>query len=221
MSELHVGGLSLAFEDAKETVRKYLHSPDGSTYAFPYYDRLETTSDSNMLSDGDFLAPVLLNAPVTLGAFRSLVEVRGQLEAMLRETPADRQLADASAEELDQVAGLFAVLDDPEVETSGVRGSVLSKVMHRKRPGLIPLYDSKVRHVYRDMPGAPIERDRNRSWVQFMRLLVSSMQQDLRRSAEQWSELSEGLVTPLRALDIVTWSKSDTATNEDPALDDG
>ncbi len=95
-----------------------------------------------------------------------------------------------------------------------VKGSLIAKVLHRKRPGLVPLFDSKVRVFYqheRCIPPAP--RD-GRSWREYMQLLVRAMQYDLRENAEEFRRLSALVpdsgppLTPLRILDIVVWMSS-------------
>jgi hypothetical protein len=87
--------------------------------------------------------------------------------------------------------------------------SVLAKVLHRKRPRFIPLYDERVRSVYQDREAAPVPAVRGRSWEAFMPLFAAAVRDDLRRELAFYSELA-GLaqdppITPLRALDIVAW----------------
>ena len=55
--------------------------------------------------------------------------------------------------------------------------TILSKVLHRKRPDLVPLYDSRIFESY-TAPGA-IERSAHRSWRDSMTLLLAQMRADL------------------------------------------
>jgi hypothetical protein len=110
----------------------------------------------------------------------------------------------ATPEVLDRVAALFSVLDSGKV--LGVGGTTLSKVLHRKRPGLIPLRDRFVHKVY--IPSR-IGRSSDRTWVEYFRLLAVEMQADLRASPAEWQALTtipaDDQLTPLRALDILAW----------------
>lgn len=91
----------------------------------------------------------------------------------------------------------------------GAQGTVLAKVLHRKRPRFIPLYDDQVRSVYQDGPNPPVPPQPGRSWSEFIVLFAAAVQQDLRDEAQFWAEvtaLAPGpKITPVRALDIVAW----------------
>ena len=117
-----------------------------------------------------------------------------------------------------------------------LRGSVLAKVMHRKRPGFVPMYDRHVDQCYRGAADAPISRDTKRPWGEFLPMLGRAMIADLKRESGYLSEVvamaTAPVITPLRALDIVAWQAgrasgpkpglwSDDAVEEfDPADDD-
>lgn len=91
----------------------------------------------------------------------------------------------------------------------GARGTTLSKVLHRKRPSFIPLWDSNVEQVYQGGTPAKVPRVKGRSWEVFMPLFGAAVQADLQREADFWSgivAMAPGPpITPLRALDIVAW----------------
>jgi hypothetical protein len=57
---------------------------------------------------------------------------------------------------------LFGILDKGGIW--GARGTVLAKVLHRKRPAFIPLYDEQVRRVYQDGDHAPVPPVIGRAW---------------------------------------------------------
>jgi len=69
----------------------------GAPYAYPFYDRMDTGSGPDELDDGDLLAPVLLNVPVTIVAFRSLQAMRNNLQGGLAHIPTTLTLQDAVA----------------------------------------------------------------------------------------------------------------------------
>ena len=122
--------------------------------------------------------------------------------------PTHLTLADATSDAVEAVGRLFSVLDQNRPRF--VQGTTLAKVLHRKRPLLVPLFDENVRRVYLDLPDSPVPRARNRSWEEFFILLVSAMRDDLRAAPTAWESLAsivpEGDLTALRALDIVVWS---------------
>ena len=175
-------------------------------YAYPAYDRLETNG-SPALVDGDLLAPALMGVHLDAGRF-------GLLREMLPALDIVAELPEVSLEEADDdhvmcVAGLFGVLDEPRYAGRGVRGTVVSKVLHRKRPDLVPLYDSRIFEAY-TAPGV-IPRSTDRSWQDFMAVLCTQMREDLQGEAaafeqlQQTAEQAGAPLTHLRILDILVW----------------
>ena len=180
-------------------------------FAFPSYDRL-ITNGSSTLVDGDLLAPNLIGAEVDRGRFALLREMLPALAGVadLPRVP----IEEADDEAIGKVADLFAVLDQAPYAGKGVRGTILSKVLHRKRPDLVPLYDSRIFESY-TAPGA-IPRAAHRSWREFMQLLCTQMRDDLRSEADAFDELvgvagdAGALLTRLRILDILVWRTADS-----------
>jgi hypothetical protein len=201
-----IGGTACTREQALDWASKYLRS--SGAYAYPSYDAY-TTNGGRRLCDGDLLAPTLLNARPTIRAYESLTSCREQLSDALVALP-DKDLAEASDHDLRAVASLYAPLVKglPDVQ-----GTTLSKVLHRKIPRLIPLYDEHILWCYRDAPRAPIPKDRERSWPEFMFALATALRADLARPGVA-AVLHEvvGLarpdvpITPLRAWDILAWT---------------
>ncbi len=163
VDELRVGGRVLDRRAAFEHARHYL--TDGSGWAYPSYDGYCAEQACAPLVDADLLAPLLLNVNrIGISTYEALQRARPLLQQVLAGIPADRSLRDADDQELQELGSLFAVLD-----SSGIRGArmtLLSKLLHRKRPGFIPLYDEQVRRVYQEgaerstspSPRAPVER---------------------------------------------------------------
>jgi hypothetical protein len=207
---LQVGGVTVDRDAAFAHARDYLTR--GTGWAYPSYDGYDAEHAAGPLVDADLLAPILLNVPhIKIATYVALQAVRPRLQEALDRIPPDADLADASTEDLALLGELFAVLDGGGVR--GSRGTVLAKVLHRKRPGFIPLYDEQVRSVYQDGPAAPVPRQRGRSWQEFMVVFGAAVQRDLQREQEFWrsiATLAPGPpVTPLRALDIVAWWAGD------------
>lgn len=200
--------------DAERLVREYV-SPRkrGLRYAYPYYDGLVTNGDPTRLCTGDLLAPALLGVSVDVDRMHTLTALMPLLQRGLDQLlPVD--LVEADEETCDQVAALYDPLDDPSVEDRDVKGSLLAKVLHRKRPGLVPLFDSKVQIFYQHEQCVPPAPPGGRTVREFMGLLVRAMRQDLRDNAEEFDQLCQLVpagspqLTPLRVLDIVVWMSS-------------
>lgn len=210
---LTVGCVPVPLADATSYVTIYTSPVDDESpaksgqYAWPYYDGFESSAGPDALSDGDLLTPDLLNANVGIEGFATLQRLRPHLESLLSGVPSDVDLADAADADIKLAAALFGVLD--EQRTPGIRVTKLSKVLHRKRPRLIPLHDRFVRALYFPSPVAFVD---DRPWSGYMAALMRAMQHDLASNRESWSKLAEcgstdGLqLTPLRALDIVAWN---------------
>lgn len=211
-TSLSVGSHEVAVARARELVGHYLNGDFGG-YAYPSYDGYRTNDNPDELCDGDFLAPVLLNVNVKIRTFAYLRACSDTLTAQLQDVPKDVDLATAEETEIRAMARLFSILDS-EARPLGTRGTTLSKVLHRKRPLIVPLYDRNVRQVYqkgKNGTAAPIEFARKRSWEDFVYQLARAMRDDLERAPEMWDELA-GLTPPdapqisrLRALDILAW----------------
>ena len=111
------------------------------------------------------------------------------------------------------VAGLFGILDEPRYAGRGIRGTIVSKVLHRKRPDLVPLYDSRIFEAY-TAPGA-LPRSTDRAWADFIADLCRQMRDDLRAEADAFEALEQlaaesgAPVTRLRILDILVWRTAD------------
>jgi hypothetical protein len=200
---------TLQVEHPDQVLLDYLDVRNG--YAYPAYDRL-VTNGSATLVDGDLLAPSLIGAEVDRGRFSLLREMLPALSGVGDLPPVPLEEAEPTV--VDAVADLFAVLDAAPYAGKGVRGTILSKVLHRKRPDLVPLYDSRIFESYTG-PGC-IERSAHRSWRDFMTLLCLQMRDDLIREATAFEELvgiagdAGALLTRLRILDILVWRTADS-----------
>jgi hypothetical protein len=197
-------GGSLPVHDPEALLADYLNPSYG--YAWPAYDTLVTNGGSSLVT-GDLLAPVLLEAHVDAARFGVLVEMLPQLAGVGELPP--RSLADATDEDIDAVAGLFAVLDTEQYRRRGIRGTIVSKVLHRKRPDLVPLYDSRIDSGYR--ASGKIPHDPHRSWVHFMDHICRLMRDDLQHETNAFADLVAlarergAALTALRILDILVW----------------
>jgi len=186
----------------------------GQRYAYPHYDGLVTNGDPNRLCTGDLLAPSLLGAPVDLDRMATLTALMPLMQRGLDALPPQVSIMGAGSEVLNQVAALYDPLDDPSISDRDVKGSLLAKVLHRKRPALIPLFDSRVRDFYRTEGAVPPAPRGARTFREYMELLIPVIRDDLRENAEEFNDLTRLAredgppLTPLRVLDIIVWMSS-------------
>ncbi len=195
---------TLVVEDPERLLLGYI-APDGG-YAYPAYDRLVTNGSVDLV-DGDLLAPILLNAHVDSARFAALCRMWSTLSGVSHLPRVALEEADDQA--LDAVAALFAPLDEIAFRSAGVRGTIVAKVLHRKRPDLVPLYDRRTYEAYTATGVIPVDPDR--SWHEFMRLFCRQLRADLQAESGRFAEL-QGLaaaqgahLSRLRILDILVW----------------
>jgi len=214
---MRIGGVDVEFDEARRIASSHFQltpeeTPDEVTqkptayYGYPAYDSYPG-GPSDLLSPTDLLAPVLLNVRASLRAYYELLDRIPELNAVLARVSVLDELQNATDDQLMAFGDLFAILDG--AGTPGVRGTTLAKVLHRKRPRFIPLYDEQIRRCYQDAPGAPVPWVKGRPWSEFAILFAAAVRTDLVRDYEQWAELAAlsptAPITALRALDIVGW----------------
>jgi hypothetical protein len=208
VTTLSLCGGTLPVDDAEALLDAYLDPATGN--AWPAYDVLETNGSTTLVS-ADLLAPVLLGAHIDAPRFRLLADLLPEL-AGVAELPAEA-LDQATDATVDAVAALFAVVDREAYRRRGVKGTILSKILHRKRPDLVPLYDSRIYAAY-TAEGA-IHRDTHRTWQDFMAILLRHMRADLQREEKAFAALQRHAsrqgaeLTALRLLDILVWMSLD------------
>ena len=202
-------GGTLPVEDPDELLLSYVE-PDGP-YAYPAYDTLVTNGAPDLV-DGDLLAPTLLGAQVDYARFVLLKRMLPALREGMTGLP-DTPLEDTDDAGIAEVARCFAVLDEPVFARAGARGTIVSKVLHRKRPDLIPLYDSRIWTAY--TVSGVIGRGSHRPWVEVMQALCHSMRADLANNRAEFVMLQKlaaehgAQLTLLRTLDILVWMSSE------------
>lgn len=206
-NRVRVGGALVERERAIGWAREYLTG--SGAWAYPAYDAYHPLSDPHRIEDADLLAPVLLNVNrLTLKAYYGLREQRNRLQESLSAIPVDAELISAEDDDLEPIRMLFSVLDDPGIPD--VQGTILAKILHRKRPGFIPLYDERIRRCYQVGQRAPLPPRRGRPWGEFFVALALAMRNDLVDQLDTWTQIADLATDPritlLRALDVVAWN---------------
>ncbi|KWR72627.1 hypothetical protein RN04_07325 [Arthrobacter sp. W1] len=203
MTELiTVGDLSRPADELRAYATTYLQTP--GEFAYPAYDGYKGSIGGG-IEECDLLAIALLNAgskPIT--TFYTLKGLLTPINERLADPRLSGTLTDAGQPQIDAIADLFSVLD--EYRTPQVNLTKLAKVVHRKNPELIPLFDRQVRRLYQGR----VPRDNKRSYRNFSLAWLPEVQADLQRHHEFWLEITQLAdvkvpITPLRALDIIAW----------------
>jgi hypothetical protein len=209
MGDMQLCGGTLHVEEPEDLLLAYVE-PDGA-YAYPAYDTLVTNGGPELV-DGDLLAPSLLGAHVDYARFVLLKRMLPSLREGLAGLP-DTPLEDTDDAGVVAVARCFAALDEVRFSRAGARGTIVSKVLHRKRPDLVPLYDSRIWTAY-TVSGA-IGRGSHRPWVEVMQALCHAMRSDLANNRAEFVTLQKAAagqgaeLTLLRILDVLVWMSSE------------
>lgn len=208
METFRLGGLSISADHAKELAWPYLNQP--GNWSYPAYDSYTGSGDRNTVGPQDTLAAGLLNAGQnSLTAQYSFLGLVDEINVLLQNKCLTGTLDQAGPRTLESVARLFGVLDGKR--TPELRLIKLSKILHLKRAGLLPLYDDNLWRCYGKLGTPRMCNVPGRSNYQFMHDWLPEIQADLRDGMALWHDIATLApvggpeVTPLRALDIVAW----------------
>ena len=189
-----------------DNVRRYcgLTWSGGSaeTWAFRYYEGVASCS-GNAIEPSDVLACAALHSGLLHSDLAFFVERADVLEAWLDSLPDDVDLADADDATVDRVASL-------SVLTAEVGLSLLSKVAHRKRPRLVPLFDRAISDWYRTATGIRGVA----GWPSLVGALHHDLDQASNRQvladlqSELTHELDATVPSAMRLVDIAIWMTS-------------
>jgi len=176
----------------------------------------------NRITRDDVLAVAAVNAAMPAAVACQLLSepVSGRLAAWLRRLPTDVDLWDAEDGTLATAAEAWEEIrsiHEAARNTTGDPWAAGNKLLARKRPRLIPLYDAKVRRVVDLAEGA--------SWWLSLReaMRVDGEDNEVRdRVCSAMHEAGVRYVSVLRGLDVILWSYAtsgeDTLEYSDTAL---
>jgi len=197
---VRIGGRQV--DDGWDRVARYcgLDWSGGSdeTWAFRYYDSIWGPPDNNVRPI-DVMATAALHPSLTRSDLTWFHEHRDALIGWLEELPLDVGLAGLDGHGLRHLAAL-ASWDSP------VGVPLLTKVLHRKRPMLIPLVDRHVLDWYRPITG---ERSAAKAWPGLLRSIREDLDLTnaifLRSMAAAVEQQTFERISDLRVLDIIVW----------------
>jgi hypothetical protein len=196
---IQVGGRDVP--DALDRIRRYcgLTWSGGSpeTWAYRYFD-LVPSELPDEVTPVDVLAAAALHPGLSRTDLAFFVDRADDLTDWLRSVPVDAELQFADS---DLLAHLDALLG-----LDGVSITLSSKVLHRKRPSLIPLLDRHIIDWYRPVTG---ERSATLAWAPIIRAMQQDLLGDVNGSLTAIADaLRPELASPppaIRLIDIAIW----------------
>ena len=187
----------------------YEDGPPNTGYTGRWFEQIGTPADQdlnrNRLTADDIVAlsALSIRLPITVST-RLLGEDAGEIADLLTEIPADADLWNVARSELSPKSAAYRLFtkframawNGGEHGTSGVTAS---KLLARKRPRLIPIYDHQVNQLVDLGKGA-------NWWISLQEALTAEIRDHLEH-ANKAAELGP-LITPLRTLDVILWMRA-------------
>lgn len=189
----------------------YRRQSDGlRAYTGSYYNSWTGGGDSgengNIITADDLIAVSFLSVKIPGKASIGFLDThKGKISGLLKRIPSDINLADVSSAEFRRILGkgsaaqeLWHVLRGRDTGRWGVGRTKASKIMARKRPHLVPIYDSVV---------APLMglKSSDNQWATWHGAFLED--RGLPRRLRKIHEISgvEEVLSDLRVMDIVLW----------------
>lgn len=166
----------------------------------------DTNDNADTITANDLIAVSFLSVKIPGEAAIGILDTHNEkISGLLGRIPADRDLADVSPDEFAEMYGknsaavkLWRLLRGSDTGRWGVGPTKASKIMARKRPRLIPIYDSVV---------APLMglKDSDNQWKAWHAAFLEDpgLSERLRRM-KAMSGIEES-ISNLRVMDIVLW----------------
>ena len=187
----------------------YFHGPPRQ-FSGSLFDSIGGGGDrpdvENTITREDVLAVAAVNAPMPAAVASLLLSqpASGRLATWLRQLPTDIDLWDSDDDTLATATKAWdeiRTIHEAGTAATANGGFAATKLLARKRPRLIPLYDEKVRSVVYLAEGA--------SWWFSLRdaMRVDGEDNEVRfRVCAAMREADVGYVSVLRGLDVILWS---------------
>ena len=202
-------------DKAEKSLNRYCD--ENSLFAWPWYDN---DSDPDVLSVFDLLAPSFLNYHIPHEIRQNMLvpRVEENSYSVMKSKMSDfltktkgldlhfENMPDGVFDEPDDspYGDLIKLIKFTNSECSGLSGVAVTKILHRKRPDLVPLIDRRIRTFYFGKNSG--------SDLSLLKLIHKDLQND--ETIELLDELRKSFVlennsemSRLRALDIIVWMK--------------
>ena len=196
---IQVGGRNVP--EALDRIRRYcgLTWPGGApeTWAYRYFDLVPSESPDEV-TPVDVLAAAALHPGLSRTDLAFFVDRADDLSDWFRSVPVETELRTADANLLSHLDAL--------VDFDGVSITLFSKVLHRKRPSLIPLLDRHIIDWYRPVTS---QRSATLAWSPIIRAMQQDLIGDANGSLTAIADaLRPELASPpsaIRLIDIAIW----------------
>lgn len=205
--------------DLRDKAEEWLadYCDQNSLYAWPWYDN---DSNPDVLSAFDLLAPSYLNYHIPHKLRQKMLVPRDESnpysvlklkmsDFLTRTEGLDLHFEKMPAGVFDKLddspyGDLISLIDHSNSECAGLSGVAVTKILHRKRPDLVPLIDRRIRTFYFGKNSG--------SDSCLLKLIHKDLQND--ETIELLDELRKNFIlennlemSKLRALDIIVWMK--------------
>jgi len=214
MEDLPIVAAGRELPHALDHIRRYCGLPwsgdQPETWAWHYYDEVPTEQDNNV-TPVDVLCTAALHPGLSRADLTFFRDRQEDISTWLALVPSERRLCEISNGVVEHLTNLAEHFQDVSV-------SLLSKVLHRKRPHVIPLLDRHVVDWYRPVTGKRVMAE---AWGPILRAMRDDELDDRQRllysiafvplEAELWP--SSGVdhrrrLSWIRAIDIAIWMGS-------------
>ncbi len=177
--------------------------------SYHIYDGVVVEQD-NQLRPTEIALSVMLNSRISGNTGLAIWKARAPVEAALADIPSDVDLLDVPAGGEIPGAGGIEKAITAMCEVHRTKLGVSTKILHKKRPGLIPIFDSVVVGHYRRLCPCPWAAS---DWGVVAVALTRIVHRDMLSVAGKLRELGEELATngtPMaacRILNVLTWAE--------------
>lgn len=208
MTSIRLQGFDNPIDNCEEKIREFC---EGANRDFTYekYDLVEVPQDG-VLRESEIRLANKMVARMSYTVIQSILEKSSSINQSLSRIPNTVNLVDVpEGLPWSRLAALFEAIMGP-----GVREARATKILHKKRPNLIPILDSvaqdyawkKVLKPKNEACGNPSDASRMVKYCEVLKADLQSNQREFDHIQESLSARSIRL-TRVRLLDILVWSK--------------
>jgi hypothetical protein len=187
----------------------YQAGPPNTGYTGRWFEQIGTPDEQrqnrNRLTADDIVALSALNIrlPITVSA-RLLGPDADEISELLTEIPANVDLWAAPRSDLSPKSATYRLFTKFRAMAwnggeQGASGVTASKLLARKRPRLIPIYDQQVSQL--------VDLGKGASWWISLREALNGEVRTHLEQAHQAAGLG-AMITPLRTLDVILWMRA-------------
>ena len=174
-------------------------------HAYPMYDGVEVAQD-HKLRVVEIALSTMLNSRISGNTGGKIWLKRATVEASLSQIPSHIDLLDITPGEPIPAESAIEQAIDSMCEIPRCKLAVATKILHKKRPGLIPIFDSVVEGLYWKSRLITSTCKQADSWGKYAIGLTHLVRADLESVREKIQELREALEknhTPLTGCGIL------------------